>query len=68
MRGVISAPAEVAPFEGGYTRKFPRGRVSSRAAFDVAITYPSLLLHIALNPKKRSRIFISALRGCASIG
>jgi DNA polymerase I len=44
-------PPEVPPFEGGYTRSFQEGVFRHVLHFDVASLYPSLLMHIARNPK-----------------
>ncbi len=57
------APPEVLPFEGGYTRSFREGVFRHVLHFDVASLYPSLLLHIARNPKNDSLgVFIPLLR------
>jgi DNA polymerase elongation subunit (family B) len=50
-RQACPVPPEVQPFEGGYTRSFQEGVFRHVLHFDVASLYPSLLLHIARNPK-----------------
>ncbi len=50
-RQACPVPPEVLPFEGGYTRSFQEGVFKHVLHFDVASLYPSLLLHIARNPK-----------------
>jgi DNA polymerase I len=50
-RQACPVPPEVLPFEGGYTRSFQEGVFTHVLHFDVASLYPSLLLHIARNPK-----------------
>lgn len=50
-RHACPAPPEVQPFEGGYTRSFQEGVFRHVLHFDVASLYPSLLLHIARNPR-----------------
>lgn len=49
-RHACPVPAEVAAFEGGYTRSFEEGVFKHVLHFDVASLYPSLLLHIGRNP------------------
>ena len=62
-RQACPAPPEVQPFEGGYTRSFQEGVFRHVLHFDVASLYPSLLLHIARNPKNDSLgVFIPLLR------
>ena len=62
-RQACPSPAEVAPFEGGYTRSFQEGVFKHVLHFDVASLYPSLLLHIARNPRNDSLgVFIPLLR------
>ncbi len=62
-RQACPAPPEVRPFEGGYTRSFQEGVFRHVLHFDVASLYPSLLLHIARNPKTDSLgVFIPLLR------
>jgi DNA polymerase elongation subunit (family B) len=57
------APPEVQPFEGGYTRSFQEGVFRQVLHFDVASLYPSLLLHIARNPRNDALgVFIPLLR------
>jgi DNA polymerase I len=56
-------PPEVLPFEGGYTRSFQEGVFKHVLHFDVASLYPSLLLHIARNPKNDTLgVFVPLLR------
>ncbi len=56
------SPAEVAPFEGGYTRSFKEGVFKHVLHFDVASLYPSLLLQIGRNPRNDSLgVFIPLL-------
>ncbi len=50
-RQACPVPPEVQPFEGGFTRSFQEGVFRHVLHFDVASLYPSLLLHIARNPK-----------------
>ena len=50
-RCACPSPAEVAPFEGGYTRSFREGVFKNVLHFDVASLYPSLLLQIGRNPR-----------------
>jgi DNA polymerase elongation subunit (family B) len=50
-RHACPTPAEVAAFEGGYTRSFEEGVFRHVLHFDVASLYPSLLLHIGRNPR-----------------
>lgn len=50
-RQACPVPPEVQPFEGGYTRSFQEGVFRHVLHFDVASLYPSLLMHIARNPK-----------------
>ena len=50
-RQACPVPPEVQPFEGGYTRSFQEGVFRHVLHFDVASLYPSLLLHIAHNPR-----------------
>jgi DNA polymerase elongation subunit (family B) len=50
-RQACPVPPEVAPFEGGYTRSFQEGVFQHVLHFDVASLYPSLLLHLARNPR-----------------
>jgi DNA polymerase I len=55
-------PAEVAPFEGGFTRSFREGVFRHVLHFDVASLYPSLLLAMGRNPRPDSLgIFIPLL-------
>jgi DNA polymerase elongation subunit (family B) len=62
-RQACPAPPVVQPFEGGYTRSFQEGVFRHVLHFDVASLYPSLLLHIARNPKNDSLgVFIPLLR------
>lgn len=44
------APADVQPFEGGFTKSFKEGVFRHVLHFDVASLYPSLLLTIGRNP------------------
>ncbi|ATC66178.1 DNA polymerase [Nibricoccus aquaticus] len=61
-RQACPSPAEVAPFEGGYTRSFKEGVFKHVLHFDVASLYPSLLLQIARNPRNDSLgVFIPLL-------
>ncbi len=50
-RQSVPVPAEVASFEGGYTRSFQEGVFKNVLHFDVASLYPSLLLAIGRNPR-----------------
>jgi DNA polymerase I len=62
-RQACPLPPEVRPFEGGYTRSFQEGVFRHVLHFDVASLYPSLLLHIARNPKNDTLgVFIPLLR------
>jgi len=62
-RQTCPAPPEIQPFEGGYTRSFQEGVFRHVLHFDVASLYPSLLLHIARNPKNDTLgVFIPMLR------
>lgn len=62
-RQACPAPPEIAPFEGGYTRSFREGVFRHVLHFDVASLYPSLLLHIARNPRNDTLgVFIPLLR------
>jgi DNA polymerase I len=62
-RHAISLPAEVTPFEGGYTRSFESGVFRNVLHFDVASLYPSLLLKIGRNPRSDPLgVFIPMLR------
>ena len=62
-RQACPVPPEVQPFEGGYTRSFQEGVFKHVLHFDVASLYPSLLLHIARNPKNDTLgVFIPLLR------
>ncbi|MDP3069042.1 MAG: DNA polymerase domain-containing protein [Opitutaceae bacterium] len=62
-RQAVPSPPEVKPFEGGYTRSFQEGVFRHVLHFDVASLYPSLLLHIARNPKNDTLgVFIPLLR------
>ena len=62
-RQTCPSPPEVKPFEGGYTRSFQEGVFRHVLHFDVASLYPSLLLHIARNPKNDTLgVFIPLLR------
>jgi DNA polymerase I len=62
-RQACPTPPEVKPFEGGYTRSFQEGVFRHVLHFDVASLYPSLLLHIARNPKNDTLgVFIPLLR------
>ena len=57
------APAEVKPFEGGFTRSFREGVFKHVLHFDVASLYPSLLLSIGRNPASDSLgVFIPLLK------
>jgi DNA polymerase I len=61
-RQACPSPAEVAPFEGGYTRSFKEGVFKHVLHFDVASLYPSLLLQIGRNPRNDSLgVFIPLL-------
>ena len=56
-------PPEVKPFDGGYTRSFQEGVFRHVLHYDVASLYPSLLLHIARNPRNDTLgVFIPLLR------
>lgn len=62
-RQACPVPPEVQPFEGGYTRSFQEGVFRHVLHFDVASLYPSLLLHIARNPKNDTLgVFIPLLQ------
>jgi DNA polymerase elongation subunit (family B) len=62
-RHACSVPAEVAPFEGGYTRSFQEGVYRHVLHFDVASLYPSLLLLLDRNPRNDPLgVFIPLLR------
>jgi DNA polymerase elongation subunit (family B) len=62
-RQACPVPPEVQPFEGGYTRSFQEGVFKHVLHFDVASLYPSLLLHIARNPKNDTLgVFVPLLR------
>ena len=62
-RQACPVPPEVATFEGGYTRSFREGVFRHVLHFDVASLYPSLLLHIARNPRNDTLgVFIPLLR------
>lgn len=62
-RAACPAPAEVAPFEGGFTRSFQEGVFRHVLHFDVASLYPSLMLHLGRNPRSdRVGVFIPMLR------
>ena len=62
-RQACPVPPEVQPFEGGYTRSFQEGVFKYVLHFDVASLYPSLLLHIARNPKNDTLgVFVPLLR------
>lgn len=62
-RAACSAPVEVAPFEGGFTRSFQEGVFRHVLHFDVASLYPSLMLHLGRNPRSDSLgVFIPMLR------
>ncbi len=62
-RQACPVPPEVQPFEGGYTRSFQAGVFKHVLHFDVASLYPSLLLHIARNPKNDTLgVFVPLLR------
>jgi len=62
-RQAVPVPGEVPPFEGGYTRSFQEGVFRHVLHFDVASLYPSLLLHIARNPRSDTLgIFIPLLQ------
>jgi DNA polymerase I len=50
-RQAVPVPAEVAPFDGGFTRSYQEGVFKHVLHFDVASLYPSLLLSIARNPR-----------------
>ncbi len=54
---------EVQPFDGGYTRSFQEGVFRHVLHFDVASLYPSILLHLARNPKTDTLgVFVPLLR------
>jgi DNA polymerase I len=62
-RQACPLPPEVKPFDGGYTRSFQEGVFRHVLHYDVASLYPSLLLHIARNPKNDTLgVFIPLLR------
>jgi DNA polymerase elongation subunit (family B) len=62
-RQACPVPPEVQAFEGGYTRSFQAGVFKHVLHFDVASLYPSLLLHIARNPKNDTLgVFVPLLR------
>jgi DNA polymerase, archaea type len=62
-RQATPVPVEIATFEGGYTRSFKEGVFRHVLHFDVASLYPSLLLHIARNPRSDTLgVFIPLLR------
>jgi DNA polymerase elongation subunit (family B) len=62
-RASLPAPAEVAGFEGGFSRSFREGVFSEVMHFDVASLYPSLLLSLGRNPRGDSLgAFIPILR------
>ncbi|HWL14223.1 MAG TPA: DNA polymerase domain-containing protein [Opitutus sp.] len=62
-RQACPVPPEVRPFEGGYTRSFQEGVFRHVLHFDVASLYPSLLLHIARNPRNDTLgVFIPLLK------
>jgi len=62
-RAACPAPAEVAAFEGGFTRSFREGVFRHVLHFDVASLYPSLMLHIGRNPRSDALgVFIPMLR------
>lgn len=62
-RQACPLPPEVKPFDGGYTRSFQEGVFRHVLHYDVASLYPSLLLHIAQNPKNDTLgVFIPLLR------
>lgn len=62
-RQACPLPPEVKPFDGGYTRSFQDGVFRHVLHYDVASLYPSLLLHIARNPKNDTLgVFIPLLR------
>ncbi len=60
----LPAPAQVAPYEGAFTRSFRTGVFRHVLHFDVASLYPSLLLLIDRNPAPDTLgIFLPLLRG-----
>lgn len=62
-RQACPVPPDVHPFEGGYTRSFQEGVFKHVLHFDVASLYPSLLLHLARNPKNDTLgVFVPLLR------
>ncbi len=62
-RQACPVPPEVAPFEGGYTRRFQEGVFKHVLHFDVASLYPSLLLAIGRNPRNDALgVFIPLLK------
>ena len=61
-RQACPQPAEIRPFEGGFTRSFQEGVFRRVLHFDVASLYPSLLLQIGRNPANDSLgVFIPLL-------
>lgn len=50
-RATCPAAADIAGFEGAFTRSFQEGVFKHVLHFDVASLYPSLLLHIGRNPR-----------------
>lgn len=62
-RAACPAPAEVAGFEGAFTRSFQEGVFRRVLHFDVASLYPSILLHMGRNPRSDTLgVFIPTLR------
>lgn len=62
-RASLPAPADVAGFEGGFSRSFKEGVFRDVMHFDVASLYPSLLLSLGRNPRGDSLgAFIPILR------
>lgn len=62
-RAACPAPAEVPPFEGGFTRSFQEGVFRHVLHFDVASLYPSLMLHLGRNPRSDTLgVFIPMLQ------
>ena len=62
-RQAVPVPAEVAPFDGGFTRSYEEGVFRHVLHFDVASLYPSLLLSIARNPRNDALgVFIPLLK------
>ncbi|MBI5767259.1 MAG: DNA polymerase [Verrucomicrobia bacterium] len=62
-RHAVPVPGEVPSFEGGFTKSFQEGVFKHVLHFDVASLYPSLLLHIARNPRNDALgIFVPLLK------